>query len=85
MEEQFYIQKGFVGNSMMWWRKSDCGYSVNLKEARVFSKEEALEIRSRPYSNKKAWPKEYIDKKTTPQADVQDCDFKQALSPNQNS
>ena len=42
----FYVQNSlcFVGNDMMWWDKAGTGYTSNLGQAQVFSKEEALQV-----------------------------------------
>lgn len=46
MTQKYYIHdrtRGFVGNSMMWWRKNHCGYTCNIDDAHVFTREEALQ------------------------------------------
>jgi len=41
----YYLRdtRSVVGNCVMWWRKGCAGYSCNLDEAEVFSKEEAFD------------------------------------------
>lgn len=77
----YYIQdtRCYVGNSMTWWAKNDCGYVCDIRKAKVFTKTEAKEICSRPHTNKKMWPKEYIDARIEHHIDMQNCDYKQAL------
>ncbi len=44
MSEKYYIHdrtRGFVGNSMMWWRKNHCGYTCDVTDAHLFTREEA--------------------------------------------
>lgn len=46
MTRQYYIHdrtRGFVGNSMMWWRKNHCGYTCDIGDAHIFTHEEALQ------------------------------------------
>ena len=82
-EKLYYLQdtRGYVGNSMLWWRHDDCGYICDIREAKVFTKAE-LKVRRLSVSakgdNKRAWPKEYIDKRISCHIDMQDCDYKQA-------
>ena len=76
----FYIQKaGFVGNSMLWWKKGDAGYSPDIKEARMFWKSEAEKICSQPHSDKTMWPKDYIDTRISHEVDMQYCDHEKAM------
>lgn len=48
-ENGYYIQnRGFCGNSLLWWQKGG-GYTNNLLKAAVFSEKEALNTcKSRP-------------------------------------
>lgn len=44
IEQQYFIHdrtRGFVGNSMMWWRVNHCGYTCDITDAHRFSEEEA--------------------------------------------
>lgn len=34
--------RGFVGNSMVWWKKGHCGYTCDVRDAHIFSREEAM-------------------------------------------
>ena len=46
MSQQYYIHDrtcGFVGNSMVWWRKGHHGYTCNANDAHVFTRDEALQ------------------------------------------
>jgi len=49
-EPMYYIQnKGFVGNSLLWWRENGNGYTCNLNEAWKVTKEKAQQIcKTRP-------------------------------------
>jgi hypothetical protein len=35
-----------------YWKKGDHGYSFNISDAKLFTKEEAAEIINRPFSDK---------------------------------
>jgi rubrerythrin len=72
MEPLFYIQdsRHTVGNDMLWWRQDGKGYTTDMREAGVFTLEEA----QRKHDNRDTdipWPKAYIDGKTRPAVDVQ--------------
>lgn len=79
--EKFYIQTtmGFVGNSMMWWKHDNCGYSCDIRNARVFTESEAKLICPKNHRDKRMWPKRYIDERVAHHIDMQDCDYKQAF------
>lgn len=87
MRNKFYIQdtRSYVGNSMLWWRRGNCGYTCDIMDARVFTKVEAKKIcrgrgrharTSRDY--KRMWPKNYIDARVSHHIDMQVCDWEQA-------
>jgi hypothetical protein len=59
--KKFYLQhKGYCGNCLLWWKHNNCGYTCNIKEAKVFSEEEA-DAKCRQSDLLKKWDKEYID------------------------
>ena len=76
MEQKYYVQdaRSFVGNSMLWWKHNDCGYTPDLREAKVFSLLEVSRMHSIQDGTKKAWPKEYIDARQEAHIDMQSCD-----------
>lgn len=40
----FYIQKsGFVGNCMLFWAKGGCGYTTDIKNAQIYTKQQVLD------------------------------------------
>lgn len=44
---KYYLQNvsaGFCGNAPFWWAKDDCGYTVDIDNAKLFTKEEAESI-----------------------------------------
>lgn len=36
----FYVQKGYVGNSCLWWGLRSCGYTTDIQKAELFTKAE---------------------------------------------
>jgi len=43
---QYYIHdrtRGHVGNCMVWWRRGHHGYTCNVADAHVFTREQALQ------------------------------------------
>ena len=39
----FYIQNGYVGNSVMWWAKNGSGYTTDIEKAQLYTKQEVLD------------------------------------------
>lgn len=62
-----------VGNCMLWWRKDRNGYTVDLREALVLTREEAFE-RHAGRGADVPWPRSYIDARAERHVDVQRCD-----------
>lgn len=74
-QKLYYMQdtRQHVGNSMMWWRKGGCGYCCDVREAHVFTKDEAYaQHRMRPTDL--PWPKSYIDAHVAHHVDFQRVD-----------
>ena len=57
---QYYIQNGYVGNSINWWRLESKGYTTEINYAQKYSEEEAIKIVKNKPSNK-AWLCEHVD------------------------
>lgn len=73
-KDQFYLQdsRDYVGNSMLFWRRGG-GYTTDLTQAAVFSKDYALN-RHRDRDTDVPWLKEYIDSLAKPVVDTQVAD-----------
>ncbi len=41
-DSKFYIQKGYCGNCILFWGLGNCGYTSNITEAQIYTKEEVL-------------------------------------------
>lgn len=39
----FYVQNGYVGNSVLWWGLRSSGYTTDLSKAELYTKEEVLQ------------------------------------------
>jgi hypothetical protein len=72
MSDLFYLQdsRSYVGNDVMWWAKDGKGYTTDLRNAHIYSKEEAV-AKHNCRETDIPWPKEYIDGKTRPAVDMQ--------------
>ena len=79
-ERLFYVQNGYVGNSMLWWKHNNAGYACDIRQARMFTQEELGKMQSIKEGSKKAWPKDYIDQRAVQHVDSQDCNYEQANS-----
>lgn len=51
---RYYIQdtRGFVGDSVMWWRPDGKGYTINLEEAGEYDEEKARAIETNRSTDK---------------------------------
>jgi hypothetical protein len=81
MSDSYYLQdsRQLVGNDMMWWRVGGAGYTSDLREAWVISKDEAV-AHHRSRETDIPWPKDYIDARTRPAVDMQYCSRDEALA-----
>lgn len=70
--DEFYLQdsRSYVGNDVLWWRKGGKGYTSDLREAEIYTREEAQRQHDARPSDI-PWPKAYIDGKTRPAVDMQ--------------
>lgn len=59
--EEYYIQSGYVGNAILWWRKDSKGYTANFNEAGRYSKEEAMGIINNRPEEDCAWLCSHVD------------------------
>lgn len=42
MCNEYYLRNGFVGNDFLFWRKNKAGYTTNIDDAHIFTKQEAF-------------------------------------------
>ena len=57
---EYYIQNGYVGNAICWWRAKGKGYTSDFNEAGRYSEEEAKKI-SDGRKQDIAWDCDYVD------------------------
>lgn len=72
----FYIQdvsRGYVGNSLMWWKHDNCGYVCDIRKAKVFTEEEAIDL-CKFADDLRMWDKDYIDERIQHHIDMQTID-----------
>lgn len=74
-EELYYIQdsRSYVGNSMLFWRDGGSGYTTNLEEAGLYSKQHAFS-QHRCRSSDLPWPESYIRARAKSHVDMQSID-----------
>ena len=76
MSKKYYLQcnRGYVGNSVMWWAINDQGYTCDIRCARVWTQAEidAKEMRSIDVP----WEKETIERLVQHHIDFQDLKHK---------
>ena len=79
MSEEYYLQdkRSYVGNDLLFWRDGG-GYTTDLTEAEVFTREAALS-QNQSRDTDIPWPKGYVWAKTRPAVDVQHVDIQEAL------
>ena len=65
MNKEYYIERhasGRVGNCLLFWKRDDNGYVCDLKDARIFTEEEASELIEKDGGVKyTAWNKHELD------------------------
>jgi hypothetical protein len=61
-QDLYYMQtKGYSGDSLLWWRQGKHGYTVDIKQAHVWSKTDAFRQHECRPDQDFPWRKEYID------------------------
>ena len=76
MENLYYIQKhGYVGNSILWWKYNNAGYTTNIDQARVFTEDEAKKL-CKDVDGCIAWNKDHIDNNISKHVDMQNVSKK---------
>jgi hypothetical protein len=56
----FYIQNGYVGNSVLWWGKNSNGYTSDIHKAELYTKQEVLEQFVNGREEDVIWESEHI-------------------------
>jgi len=79
---QYYVERkasGYVGNCLLWWRHNNCGYTCDLKDAKIFEADDP-KLKSIFNDEKyRLWDKEYIDYCATRHVDHQNLNMDLAV------
>lgn len=79
-DEKYYIQNRFVGNAMLFWHHSNSGYIADVRQAKKFTKEEAMRLlKSCPDKDYIAWPCQSLNNAIKPVVDGQYADHSKAI------
>ncbi len=73
----FYVQKGYVGNCVLFWAQGGAGYTTRHDRAHVFTRDEIINGFCGHDYEVKIWPKPEVDAKLRLMLDSQDLDQKQ--------
>lgn len=73
---QYYLQNtsaGYCGNAPYWWAENDCGYTIEIDKAKLFTNTEAsLIIKTTKKSHKfRKWRQDKVSKAITKTIDIQ--------------
>ncbi len=81
MNDEFYLQdsRDYVGNDMLFWAKNGQGYTTDLRNAHVYTREQA-QAKHDSRETDIPWPKAYIDAKVRSACDMQYVDRIEALA-----
>ena len=79
--DDFYLQdsRSYVGNDMLFWAKDGKGYTTDIRNAHVYTKDKAV-AQHQSRETDIPWPKGYIDAKTRPAVDMQYVKRDEALA-----
>jgi hypothetical protein len=79
--DEYYLQHeagGYIGNDMLFWALNCQGYTTNISNAQVFTKEEAIKLHEARHTDI-PWPKWYIDARVIQVVDMQYVNVEKAL------
>lgn len=74
-KEMFYVQKGYVGNCCNWWREGNHGYSTNLAEAALYTRDQILSRFIDSDEKNQIWVASHVNTKVSRQVDSQHLDY----------
>ena len=79
--EYYYIQNGYLENSILWWGKNGRGHTINLDEAGIFTKEYILKHFEKSNWRKRDifWSCESVQKGIIRVVDQQLLDFEDTI------
>ena len=81
MPKQYYMQdtRKYVGNFVLWWRSGGRGYTTDIREAEVWSEDDARKQHGCRDTDI-PWDRDYIDKRTCLAVDSQNIDSSGEMS-----
>ena len=80
----FYVQdrRQYVGNDVLWWARNNGGYTTNLDDAEVYTKEEALKVCENRETDV-MWPFDFVNSIARRAVDMQKLDYSKSINPTQ--
>jgi hypothetical protein len=72
--EMFYIQNGYVGNSVMWWGVGGAGYTSDITKAQKYTRTEVLGSFVNGRKEDRIWAASHIETKIKQHVDCQGLD-----------
>ncbi len=73
--EMFYVQKGYVGNSCLWWALGNNGYTTDILKAEKYTREEILKSFVGLSNENRIWLASHVETKISSQVDSQHLDY----------
>lgn len=74
--ELFYVQNGYVGNSVSWWGINSRGYTTNIANAQKYTRESILKDFIQGRETHVIWPESHIRDHITQHVDSQNLESK---------
>lgn len=72
--EMFYIQNGYVGNSVMWWGLGSAGYTTDITKSQKYTRAEVLESFVNGRGEDRIWAASHVETKIKQHVDAQGLD-----------
>lgn len=63
-DTMFYIQRGYVGNSVLWWGLNSVDYTCKIEKSQTYTKKEVLERFLDGNPDDRIWPADHVNKNT---------------------
>lgn len=69
--EMFYIQNGYVGNSVSWWGLESRGYTTDITKAQKYTRQEVLKRFVNAREEDRIWAASHVDQHISQHVDSQ--------------
>ncbi len=73
-DEMFYVQNGYVGNSVSWWRLENNGYTCDLDKAQKYTRQQILEQFVNGREEDRIWAASHVEQHIRQHVDSQYLD-----------